>query len=755
MSKRRKRIKIAGFIAIGFLIAIMIFCICVDVRHIGKYPDNETGVTLCINEVMYANLGMILDSDGDNSDWIEIYNYGKEAIDLSGYSISDHSGKSKRWFFPKSSIDAGEYMILWASGKDKVTSDGEIHTDFMIGDSETITLFDRDGNVIDKLFVNENVDPGVSVGRLYKEPDSFALLSNISPGEENNAQPISYVTKTDSSLSAPVLSRKTGVYDEEFELSITVEDDSAVILYTLDGSDPTASSLVYKKPIKITDRTGENSTIAGVKTTPNYEMNYRWENSYTYKGTVVKARTMKNGVLSDKIVTGSYFISPDTDFNIVSLTVDADKLFDKWDGLYVPGSTYYIWKKYNKESKNNVYPPANYDSDNKVRGYVEILDNSGKVISDGNVELGIMGAASRSLPAKSLELDMADNKKAFDPGIFTLLPEDSTCTDEGLDEIVLRPSGTDFNRTMFCDILSQSIVADKMNVTYIGAQNAVLFINGEYWGIHNIRESYDEDYFYRHYGIEPKNLTLIKLNTDVSPYAPEVSNGDLSELQDYYELVKYVQSHDLSDDDNYEYVKSQVDIDSLIDYYIAEMYFGNDDWPGNNFRIWRADQEENDYGDNKWRFILYDIDDGFLYPEFDTIEYILNEDYDKKAIEGINLNYDANRELICALIKNEEFGNAFFDRFEECLNTVFATDNVIDYIDSFEDIYSSEMDDHFLRWHTTDGWLKRIKNMVKYTYSEKDLYTYEKWEEKVDKMRLFAEERPDNLRTFIYNYRNE
>ena len=334
-----------------------------------------------------------------------------------------------------------------------------------------------------------------------------------------------------------------------------------------------------------------------------------------------------------------------------------------------------------------------------------------------------------------------------------MLSEANAVNDEGLDTIVLRPSGTDFNRTMFCDILSQSIVADKMNVTHLAAQNAVLFINGEYWGIHNIRETYDEDYFYRHYGIEYKNLTLIKLNTDVSPYTPEVSNGDLSELQDYYELVRYAQNHDLSDNDNYEYVKSQVDIDSLIDYYIAEMYFGNDDWPGNNFRIWRADQAGNEYGDNKWRFILYDIDDGFLYPEFNTIEYILTADYDKKAIEGVNLNYDANRELIGALIKNDDFSEAFFDRFEECLDTVFSSENVIEYINKYEEIYEPEMKAHFSRWHTTDGWLKKIKNMIHYTYSEKDLYTYEKWKDKVDKMRLFAKERPENLREYICNYK--
>ena len=133
---------------------------------------------------------------------------------------------------------------------------------------------------------------------------------------------------------------------------------------------------------------------------------------------------------------------------------------------------------------------------------------------------------------------------------------------------------------------------------------------------------------------------------------------------------------------------------------------------------------------------------------------MLTEEYDKEILEGVNLNYDGNREIILALIQNEGFKEKFFDRFEECLDTFFASDNVLAQIDKLQGIYDSEIPDHFLRWHTQDGWLKRIKNLIKFSFSEADLYTYDRWQQKVENMRTFAKERPDYLREYINQYKS-
>lgn len=750
--KHRVFYRAFGILLAIVAIAFLLLLIKTEYKNIGDYPQNELGISLCINEVQYANLGAFNDSDGDNSDWIELFNYGTEPINLLGMSIADHMGSRNRWAFPDYELGAGEYLIVWASAKNKVTESGEMHTDFLISPSDTITLYYEE-ECIDKLHISVSPDVGESVGRLAKEPKALAVLSNITPGKANTVRPISYLTRLDNNLKAPVFSDESGFFDSDFFLTLSTDDEDAIILYTLDGSEPTADSEVYEEPIHIYDRSLEPNNIGNVKTTPNYEMDYYWENTYSYKGTVVRARTLKNGVMSEEVVTNTYFVAPDTDLNVVSLTVDPDEMFDEWDGLYVPGESFYIWKKYNKGTSISFSTPANYLADDKIKAHIEIMNNDGKLQADNDVEIKIMGAASRSNPAKGLKVTMDENNETFDTDMYELLPESEVSENAGgTDSLILRASGSVFNRTMFNDILAQEIVADNLNVTYQAAQPAVLFINGEYWGIHNIREYYGEEYFERHFGIKSSNLALITLNTDVSPYAPELSSGSQEDIDDYLALVEYSKTHDLSVKEYYDYVCNQIDTDSFIDYYIAEIYYGNDDWPGNNFKIWRASQEDNEYGDNKWRPVFYDLDDAFLYPSFNSVEYILTEDYDKEILDGVSIHFDGNREIIIALMQNEEFKTKFFDRFEECLDTVFSSENVLSEIDRIQGIYDSEMTAHFSRWHTQDGWLKRIKNLIKFKYSEADLYTYDRWVQRVETMRTFAKERPDYLRGYIAEY---
>ena len=182
------------------------------------------------------------------------------------------------------------------------------------------------------------------------------------------------------------------------------------------------------------------------------------------------------------------------------------------------------------------------------------------------------------------------------------------------------------------------------------------------------------------------------------------------------------------------------------------MYLGNDDWPGNNYRIYRADQTGFDKGDNRWRPVLFDLDNSFRFSDFNTIDYVLNEEYDEESIKSIAHFHDENRELIQALIQNDEFRNKFFNRFEECLDTVFSSDNVLEKIDRFAELYRPEMDDQYTRWHTKTGWFNGIKVLFHKGSSEDGRYSVEAWEDKVEGFRTFAKERPELLRNYIVQY---
>lgn len=752
--KSRSFYRILGLLSLAAAVILMFVCIGMELDDSDDYPENSGGISLCINEALYSNLGEIRDEDGDNSDWIELYNYGSDRIDLEGFSLADHIGSRGRWYFPKSYIDAGEYLIVWASGKNRAVEGAELHTDFMLSSSDTLTLYDAAGSSVDELYFDGNMEAGVSVGRLKKHPSQLALLSANTPGKANNAKEISLVTRIDTALGTPRFSADSGIYDHEFELTLKAGEGEEIV-YTLDGSDPTADSYVYSKPILIKDRSDEPNTIGNIKTTPNYAMNYSWENSAAYKGLVVKARIMKDGVLSDKIITKSYFVNPETSFNIISLSVDPEKMFDERKGIYVPGETYYIWKKYNKMSTNTAFPPGNYNEEGSIKAYVEIFTNTGKRLVATAVDAELTGAASRKYAAKGIKVTGDEPGSILEKDFFKLLPVSEEADDRGLESVTFRAGGTDFNRSMCADALAQSLVTDNLKVNTLAAEEAVLFINGEYWGIHNIRETLDPEYFDRHYGIDDKNLTLIKLNTSHDPHLPEITSGTPGDLQDYLELVDFAKTHDLSKRDNYRYVCDRIDIDSYIDYYIAEIYFGNNDWPGNNYRIWRADQRGCEFGDNKWRPVLFDLDEAFRYEAFNSVEYVLTEDYDKSKLDDDHSRgFDDNREIIDALMNNPEFEEMFFDRFEECLDTVFSEENVLAAIDRYERLYAPEMEDQFARWHTKDGWLTSVKLLLGKGYSEKGKYSVESWNKTIESFRTFAKERPDNIRRYIAQYKD-
>ncbi len=743
-------------LAVSFMILLIFFlilCIETEYKNVKKYDGNDTEDTLLINEIMYTNLGLQKDADGDSSGWMEIYNYGQKSVNLYGKCLYIGEDGMTKWKFPNYKLGAGEYLIVWTSGKDKVTSNGELHSNFLIDANDKISLYDDCNDLIDEWDTDFNVPIGLSVGRLARDPQKLAVFSKSSPGAANRARTIYSISKMDASLEAPSFSHESGIYNDKFELSLYADDYDSVILYTLDGSEPTENSYIYKAPIVIKERSDEPNKLSDVITTNDYIMKYKWENTYNYKCTVVRARTMKNGALSDEIVTKSYFISPQTTFNIVSLSVNQEDMFGDKYGIYVPGNTYQLWKKYNKGVTSDFSSPANYYGNKKIKGHIQIFDKDGDICADDDVKVKVTGAASRSNAAKSLKL--ISDEDGFEGDIFEVLPiSDFYKGADKCDAVTLRASGSDFNKTMFCDSLAISIIAGEMNASFLASQPSVLFINGEYWGIHNIREVCDANYFYRHYGIISENLKLIELNNGAVG-EKRVEAGTEEDINEYYDLVDYVIKNDLADEDCYKYVSSKVDIDNLIDYCICQIYFGNYDWPGNNYRIWRADQSDSEYGDNKWRFVLYDLDRAFSYADFNSIEYVFNENYGEEILNGISHYHDENRELFYSLIKNKSFEEKFFNRLEACLDTTFSSENVVSQIETMRALYAPEMEAHFSRWHFTDGWLTKLRNMIKYNYSYNDTYTYENWEKNVEDMKAFARKRPEMLKEYIKQYREQ
>lgn len=96
---------------------------------------------LAINEVMASNASAIVDDDGSFEDWIEIYNYGAAPVSLNGYGLTDNPAVPYKWVFPDVTLGAGEFVLVWASDKNRAVAGQPLHANFKIStDGETIAL---------------------------------------------------------------------------------------------------------------------------------------------------------------------------------------------------------------------------------------------------------------------------------------------------------------------------------------------------------------------------------------------------------------------------------------------------------------------------------------------------------------------------------------------------------------------------------------------------------------------------------------
>ena len=145
-------------------------------------------------------------------------------------------------------------------------------------------------------------------------------------------------------------------------------------------------------------------------------------------------------------------------------------------------------------------------------------------------------------------------------------------------------------------------LVDGIDIDKQDYRPAILFINGEYWGIQNIREKVNEHFIAQHHNVDPDSV-------DILEYFGQVVNGDST---DYIALHSFIESNSMTISENYEYVKTKMDVSNFIRYFVAQIYFDNRDWPGSNIKYWRKS------GTGKWRWILYDTDFGYGFGDPST-----------------------------------------------------------------------------------------------------------------------------------------
>lgn len=668
-----------------------------------------------INEVQSSNGITAEDEDGDNEDWIELYNTSSQPVNLEGYWLSDDYANPSRWVFPDVIIEPEATLLVWASGKNRTAAGLPLHTNFSISSmGEEILLSAPSGELLDEV-PPKTIPTDVSWGRFPDGADAWVFFVEPTPGSGNAGESYQEV------LNPPTFSTPGGFYGGEFELSLSHSDPTVTIIYTIDGSLPSLDAVggityqyknqyrrpgdpdgelltnqfeshVYSENIWVADRSPQPNKLAEISSTYSHIPNY-FPSEPLYKGTVVRARAIKDGAAPSPVVTQSYFISENGEnpfeLPVISLSLQEDDFFDYEKGMYVAGWHFDQWRDENLDVRATGMSPANWHQRGpewERPGHLEFYE-PGRTQADLQQDIGIRlhGGQGRIHKHKSLRLYArnAYGESRFNHQFF---PDIS---DNQFNRLILRNSGNDYNRTLFRDAMIQSL-AINMRVDTQAYRPSVVFINGEYWGIHNIRERYDRHYLARNYGVDPDNIDYLSNLGDVN-------EGDAVH---YEETLDFLENNSLAVDANYEYFKTRVDTDNFMDYKILNIFADNTDWPASNIDYWRLRTDEyqpnaQEGHDGRWRWLVYDTDFGF-----GVNEGAIRASNDTMRHATVRLR---SRLVLRSLLENDSFRNDFINRFSDLLNANFSSDYVVAVINRMKAVIEPEMGSHIQRWSGPDS----------------------------------------------------
>lgn len=677
---------------------------------------------LVINEFLASNSSVNLDPDFNAySDWIEIYNPQSVAVDLSSWFLTDDLSDSTKWQIPNGVlISPGEFLIFWADGID--TTIQNFHTNFRLSQTgEEIGLYNSDTILVDSIsYGSQTTD--ISFGHQPDGSSEWYFFDSPTP-EGSNSTSIFF------KLNDPQFSLPVDFYTEEQLLEISTDDPLATIHYTVNGNEPTTTSLIYSAPLSIKSRVGDANVFSEIKTNSDpYEWLPNWvpPTGEVFKANIIRARVFKDGFNPSEIVTKTYFVNENmyqkySTLPIISLVSDYKHLFDYNTGIYVPGVNH------NPGSSGS----GNYFEDWEKPAHIEYFEPGGTLGFSQDIGINVQGGTSPASPQKGLHI-IARSEYGNNRITYPIFQNDSSKAKElkEFKRFMIRSWGSLIGGGLLNDAYSHRIMA-KTDLDLQGYQPAVVFINGEYWGLHSLREANKFSWYYQsHYGIDRDNPGYDILNHSSKngfpfPYAEE---GDAN---NWNEMMLFINTNDMSLAENYEYLKTKIDMDNFISYLGHCMYVGKWDWPNNNDASWRPRLE-----DAKWRWIQYDMETGLgaatvLGPQYEMLGPELN--MVKVITEGVDIpgfSKYGPHPIVAKIYKNQEFKDSLNSWFTYHLSHEFHPDSMNNLLDKM----AAEIRPYIAEYLHRAPY---IGNM------------YNGWENAIEKIREFNNARPDYMKEHL------
>ncbi len=452
----------------------------------------------------------------------------------------------------------------------------------------------------------------------------------------------------------PQFSLAGGIFSSAVNLEIT-NTFGGTIRYTTDGSEPEITSPVVPASLAIN------------------------------KTTVVRARIFRTNYVPGEVITQTYFIDTNNEIGtlpVVALSTDPANFWDAQKGIYA----------------------QNFKPDWEVPINIEFFENDGSDRAGFNLAAGakINGLYSWQLPQKMLGIYF---RKSYGEGKLDyplLFDRDRKV----FDSFALRASGSDWAYTLFRDGMTQSLSGLNTDVDFQGQRACVVYVNGEYLGIHNIRSKINEDFIVQNHNLGDQKIDMIE-NEDF------VETGSL----DRYAAFEALYQKDLSVQSNYNAVAEQMDIENFTDFIITEIYSQNTS-VDHNIMAWKPQES------GKWKWILNDLDRGFFKPSSNMISFYVNRDV-------IPLEQ---------LLLNDGYRKYFGKRMADHLFTSFNPIRVKEIIDQFKNTIQNEIPKHINRWEGTSS-----------SYGD-PISSVNSWNNQVEVLKAFADARPTALLNDLQNY---
>jgi len=526
------------------------------------------------------------------------------------------------------------------------------HTNFKLsGKGEAVFLSTPEGHLADSMDYSAIIQTGHSLGRRNNKHHTKHYFDSPTPGRSNPSGKKNYTTE-------PYITFESGFYEEAINVRILSNMFESTIHYTLNGNPPNKNSPIYKNPLTI------DSTV------------------------VLRARAFVEDYLPGKIATRTFFINEDVQMPVFSISINPQYLWDPEEGMYVKGKN---------AEPGFPYYGANFWEDWERPAHVEYFNDQHKKVMGQQVGLKIHGSVSRAYNMKSLRLNArgiyGDSRMRYQffPGK----------ENKAYKKLVLRNSGQDFNKSHFRDGLMNKMVQNKTHIDNMAYKPTVVFLNGQYWGIHNMREKIGKWYVGdNHPEANIENLDMLFDNI-------KVIEGDYTH---YWHMIDFLDHTMNFGEHSYDSLQQLLHIKNYTDYFAAEIYYMNHDWPNNNIKYWRPRKDKG-----RWRYIMFDLDPGMgmiRSPSYNNLERVLNDD----------IPFVDNHRILRKMLQYKNYKHYFINRFADLLNTVFKPENVQSSIDSVLAQIEEEMPRHMKKWN-----------------GSMDI-----WHDNVNEIRTFADERTDH-----------